>query len=321
MASPEHLEILRQGVEAWNKWRIDHPLINPDFSGSDLHGENFDGINFVGANLSDAALHQATFGGGDLGWANLSGANLREADLGGANLSWADLTGVDLTGAGIGPTVFASNNLSVVKGLETVSHFAPSTIGVDTLYKSHGNIPEEFMRGCGLPDEFITYARSLVGGAQAIQFYSCFISYSSKNHVFADRLYTDLQEKGVRCWLASKDLKIGDKIRERIDESIRLHDKLLLVLSKYSVASDWVEQEVETALDRERKEKRTILFPIRLDDIVMMINSGWPALVKNTRNIGDFRTWRNAEAYQNAFNRLLHDLKAESSSLTIDFIK
>jgi TIR domain len=115
----------------------------------------------------------------------------------------------------------------------------------------------------------------------------------------------------VRCWLASEDLKIGEKIRVGIDESIRFHDKLLLVLSKHSVASGWVEQEVETALARERKEKRAVLFPIRLDDTIMKIETGWPAHIKNSRNIGDFRKWRNPEAYQKAFDRLLCDLKAD----------
>jgi hypothetical protein len=43
----------------------------------------------------------------------------------------------------------------------------------------------------------------------------------------------------------------------------------MLVLSEQSIASDWVEGEVEAALERERRDKRTVLFPIRLDDIVM----------------------------------------------------
>jgi hypothetical protein len=89
--------------------------------------------------------------------------------------------------------------------------------------------------------------RSLV--AHPIQFYSCFISYSSKDQEFADRLYADLQNKGVRCWFAPEDLKIGDRIRDRIDESIRLRDKLLLILSESSIASEWVEHEVESALE------------------------------------------------------------------------
>ncbi len=126
------------------------------------------------------------------------------------------------------------------------------------------------------------------------------------------RLHADLQSKGVRCWFASEDLKIGDKIRPSIDESIHLYDKLLLVLSQYSVASQWVEQEVETALEKERKENRTILFPIRLDNAVMDIEGGWPVLIRNTRNMGDFTCWKDHDAYQKGFERLLRDLKAEA---------
>jgi TIR domain len=121
-----------------------------------------------------------------------------------------------------------------------------------------------------------------------------------------------LQNHGVRCWFAPHDLKIGDKIRSRIDESIRLYDKLLLVLSEHSVASQWVEQEVETALEKEHKEQRTVLFPIRLDNTIMETNGGWPALIRNTRNIGDFTCWKDYDAYQKGFERLLRDLKAES---------
>ena len=49
--------------------------------------------------------------------------------------------------------------------------------------------------------------------------------------------HADLQNKGVRCWFASEDMKIGDRLRPRLDETIRVYDKLLLVLSKASVAS------------------------------------------------------------------------------------
>src|SRR5437773_9205820 len=120
--------------------------------------------------------------------------------------------------------------------------------------------------------------RALVESMSPIDFYSCFISYSSKDHAFAKRLYADLQSSGVRCWFAPEDLKVGDKIRPRIDESIRLHDKLMLVLSQHSITSQWVEQEVEAALSRESKENRTVLFPIRLDKAVMEIEGGWSAL-------------------------------------------
>jgi len=85
---------------------------------------------------------------------------------------------------------------------------------------------------------FITYIRSLAG--KAIEYYSCFISYSSKDEAFARRLYADLQSNNVRCWFAPKDLKWGEKIRAGIDQAIHLHDTLLLILAKYSVTSGWV---------------------------------------------------------------------------------
>ena len=146
---------------------------------------------------------------------------------------------------------------------------------------------------------------------KAIGYYSCFISFSSKDQEFTYRLHDDLRRCRVRCWFAPRDMKIGDKIRPAIDQSIRVHDRLLLVLSENSVASQWVEQEVETALERERKQEEKVLFPVRLDEVVMEIESGWPALIRNTRHIGDFSRWKDHNAYQQAFERLLRDLKAE----------
>jgi hypothetical protein len=195
--------------------------------------------------------------------------------------------------------------------LETVQHRGPSYIDILTIYRSKGQIPEVFLRGAGVPDDFVTYIPSLT--SEAIQYYSCFISYSRKDQAFVERLYADLQSKGVRCWYAPEDMKIGDKIRPTIDQSIRVHDKLLLVLSEHSMASQWVEQEVETALARERKQGETVLFPVRLDDAVMEIESGWPALITNTRHIGDFSQWKDHDAYQEAFERLLRGLKAQET--------
>jgi hypothetical protein len=200
-----------------------------------------------------------------------------------------------------------------VKGLETVGHEGPSTIGIDTLYQSGGKIPEVFLRGCGVPEQFISYIPSLLN--QAIQYYSCFISYSSKDQAFANRLYADLQSKGVRCWFAPEDMKIGDRFRVRIDESIRVHEKLLLILSENSVASDWVEKEVETAMEKERESRNPALFPVRLDDSLNAVKSGWAADVRRTRHIGDFSNWKSHEEYEKAFERLLRDLKIADSRI------
>ena len=165
-----------------------------------------------------------------------------------------------------------------------------------------------FLRGVGLSDELIAFYRATFG--KAIEFYSCFISYSSKDDEFAKRLHADLQDNGVRCWFAPEDMKIGERIRHGIDEAIRVHDKLLLILSQHSVQSPWVATEVETAFERERRQNRPVLFPIRLDDAVMRTRKAWAAEIRRTRNIGDFTRWKEHDAYQQALERLLRDLKS-----------
>jgi hypothetical protein len=96
---------------------------------------------------------------------------------------------------------------------------------------------------------------------QPIQFYSCFISYSTKDREFAERLHADLQDKGVRCWFAPHDIQGGKKIHEQIDEAIRLYDRLLLILSRDSMESKWVKTEIANARGREERENRRMLFP------------------------------------------------------------
>jgi hypothetical protein len=128
----------------------------------------------------------------------------------------------------------------------------------------------------------------------------------------AKRLYAALRSNHVRCWFAPEDLKWGDTIRTGIDEAIRLHDKLLLILSKSSVASWWVEREVKTVLAKERKEKRTVLFPVRVDKAVFESPFDWATEIRHERNIGDFTRWKNHDDYEKAFSHLLRDLKAEA---------
>jgi TIR domain len=164
-----------------------------------------------------------------------------------------------------------------------------------------------FLRKAGVTESFITYTHALA--QNPIGYYTCFISHSSKDQEFVESLHADLQAKGVRCWYAPEDMKTGDKIRQRIDESIRLYDKLLLVLSEQSVKSAWVEYEVEAALAKERRESRTVLFPIRLDTAVMESHTNWADHIRETRLIGDFTCWKGHDAYQRGLKKLLRDLQ------------
>jgi hypothetical protein len=339
MANEEHLKILKQGVEVWNRWREENPGIRPmlseaNFSKADLKRVDFSRADLGFADLSFANLSEGNLGGTDLSLANLSWAdisqvklsgasligadlsqtNLSQANLYRANLNRADLTGTnlnqaDLTLTRVGWTRFNDVDLSVAKGLDLVRHNGPSYVDIHTIYRSKGQIPEPFLRGAGVPETFMTYITSLT--SEAIQYYSCFISYSNRDEAFAKRLHTDLQSEGVRCWFAPEDMKIGDKIRPRIDESIRIHDKLLLILSEHSINSEWVESEVEAAREEERKRDQIVLFPVRLDQTVMETVQAWAADIRRTRHIGDFSRWKDHDAYQQAFERLLRDLKAQ----------
>jgi uncharacterized protein YjbI with pentapeptide repeats len=306
MANEEHLEILRQGVEVWYRWREKNPDVLPDLSGANLYEANLRGADLSRSDLTEAILIETDLSGADLMEADLSGA-----DLSGANLNGALLIHADLSRAIVGYTVFADLDLRAVKGLETIHHHEPSTIGIDTIYRSRGQIPEAFLRGCGVPDTFIAYITSLP--FEVMPYYSCFISYSSKDDAFAQRLHADLQGNNVRCWFAPEDMKIGDEIRSRIQESIKGHDKLLLVLSEHSINSTWVKTEVETAFEEESKRNKTVLFPIRLDETAMETDQAWAADIRRTRHIGDFRRWKDHDSYQQAFDRLLHDLKASEA--------
>jgi uncharacterized protein YjbI with pentapeptide repeats len=332
-------------IKAWNAWLKANPDTRPNLRAAnltqaDLRDANLNRADLIGANLSQADLRGADLGMADLTQANLWRADLYGAQLSDANLSFADLSWTNLSfanleranlkeaslvGSNLRETIlneanfgevllvatnFANVDLSSSKNLETIRHVGPSEISISTIYRSGGNIPEEFLRGAGVPEFLVLQIKSLAAAPSPIEFYSCFISYSSKDQKFAERLHADLQSNNVRCWFAPADLKLGDKLRTSFDEAIRSSDKLVVLLSENSVISPWVEKEVETAFKKERREKRTVLFPIRLDDAAMETSEAWAADIRRTRHIGDFRDWKNHDLYKKAFDRLLRNLKA-----------
>lgn len=369
MANPDHVKLLKSGVDSWNKWIQDYfqgrqqqppqPHAQEqglllDLSGASLQGMNLPGVEFSitdlrGADLSYSNLIGSNFGirtvafafetytfedvvsrfpnitlMGMIGVKNsmllnfsgalLTGINLTEAHLNSANFHSVDLTGADLTNSWLDNTTFTNTLLHSTKGLRSCQHTGPSTVDFSTLVRSPG-LPLEFLRGCGVHQKLIEFLPSLLH--DPLQFYSCFISYSTKDQEFADRLYADLQAKGVRCWFAPEDLKIGDRFRQRIDDAIRFHDKLLVVLSEASVSITWVEEEVESAFARERKEDKLVLFPVRVDDAVIKTNKAWVSTLQNMRQISDFSGWRDHNSYQKAFQRLLRDLQNEGRRATV----
>jgi len=324
MANKEHLAILKKGVQAWNDWRNRNlglwpNLVEANLQDMDLSGFNFFTTDLRDADLSNCNLFKGNFSGSILIGTDLTNADLRYADLYIANLNGAKMTGAKLDFARIGITVLVDNDLRGVQGLENITHYGPSHIGVDTIYRSEGDIPESFLRGCGMPDEFITFIPSIIGAQQAIQFYSCFISYSTKDEEFARRLYSRMRDEGLRVWFAPEEMKGGQKTIEQLERAIQVHDRLLIVLSEQSMQSEWVMTEIRKARKAEIKENRRKLFPIRLVDFDAIrkwkcfdADMGKDLAVEvREYHIPDFSKWKEHDPFEKAFDRLLRNLKAE----------
>jgi hypothetical protein len=390
MANPEHLKILRQGVEIWNRWmstRIkESRLESPDLSRADLSGMDLARINFFDsiltsanlsrtnlsganilhayfdsvnlsqanlnlarivaskfnntnasqANLTDAYINECGITGLSLNQAKLHGArvhnvtfieaDLREANLVGAVVSNTSFRRTAFDGATLGYTILADTELDQAKGLEDVKHIGPTTIGIDTLYKSRGKIPDKFLRDAGVSEEIITHILPSIRNGPAIQWRSCFISYSTKDEEFARRLHSRMREANMRVWFAPEDLKGGEKLHEQLFEAIQIYDRLLIVLSEHSIQSEWVMTEIRKAREVEKKEKRRKLFPIRLTDFETLRD--WTCFDADTGKdlavevreyfIPDFSNWKvladgHPAAFESAFGRLKKDLEAENS--------
>ena len=324
----------KDGVREWNQRRESGVKI-PELSGVDLSGVDLSGAvlfdsQLSGADLEGAFLIGADLTGADLAGALLHGANLEDTRLGftgldSADLSFANFTNAELFDTGLRgadfedavclSTKFANVDLSEAKGLESINHLGPSTLGIDTVFRSKGKIPDAFLRGCGVPETLITFHRSLTGAA--LEFHSCFISFSEPDDAFSKRLYNDLQGEGVRCWRWKEDARWGGTLMRQVDDGIRVYDKLVVVCSANSLKSEPMIREIEHALQREQRDGKEVLFPIRLDDSIF----GWDHFLQADvvrKVVGDFRKWKTPKAYRAAFDRLLHDLRAGESTASPD---
>jgi uncharacterized protein YjbI with pentapeptide repeats len=288
-------------------------LIRADLVGADLFEADLERADFrwaflIGTNLRHANLTKSDFRWAYLIEADLSEADLSEANLIEANLSKADLQRVNFRNALVARSYFCDLDLSMAKGLHTILHFGPSTIGIDTIQRSKGHISESFLHGAGVPQSFINYTSSL--SEKDLSDYSGFISYVDEDWDFAEKLHNDLDHNGGHCWFIPEELKIGNKIQHDMEQSIRIHDKVVLVLSQNSVSRPWMEKEVENAFEEEIKKKKTLLIPVMIDTEVMESDQNWAVELRRSRHIADFSNWSDPETYNKALERLLHILKS-----------
>jgi uncharacterized protein YjbI with pentapeptide repeats len=321
MADENIVAIVKRSIEAWNQWRVQSLEIKPDLSFADLTDTDLGGADFRGVDFSNAELNGANLINSDLSYANLN-----QAELVYTNFSSASLQDTDFTNATMLRSIFADTDLSQARGLDSVEHDGPSEISTSTLCKSSGNIPESFLRGCGLSDweienaklynpdlsnEEITdiqYKVHQLRAHQPIQLRPLFISYSHNDASFVDAIENQLKQRGIRYW---RDIHhaVAGKLESQIDRAINLNDIVLLILSEHSTSSDWVEHEARKAREKERKSGKDALCPVALDR--SWKTCGWPERLREQimeYNILDFSNWLEPVQFDRMFSKLIDGL-------------
>ncbi len=333
MANEEQLAILKQGVDVWNQWRKKNPDTEIDLRDADLGGgynlsqmTDFRGINFSQIDASGANLSNVRFDNADLSNAKFNGTNFWASHLNQVDFSNSEMQKANFDDASLENCVFGNNDLSTAIKLEETNYVGPSTVGIDTIQRSKGKIPVEFLRGCGLSDLDIEYVKLAnpklstqevseithrifeLKDTRPIQISPLFISYSHANSAFVDKLETKLNENGIRFWRDIHDATAG-RLERQIDRAIRHNPTVLLILSEHSTSSDWVEHEARLARKLEKELGRDVLCPIALDDSWETCN--WPERIKEQimeYNILDFSNWEDDTALDKMFKRLIDGL-------------
>ena len=290
-------------------------LANVSFSGaiikdtsfrkSNLEESTFNYCNIQRAEFSDAILSKTRFSNTSVTSSSFWSAILKNCFLDTSVFNDCEFSHADFTGSRFEVPSFAASMLRGCIGLDCVEGNAIS-IDRRSLELSPG-LPDAFLALSGFSNVIYDYLPSL--GSFPLTYFSCFISYSSSDREFANKLYGDLRRNDVRCWYDQIDLRIGDRIRDEIDNAIHIQDKLIVIFSSSSMSSSWVEDEVNTALEREQQLGRTILFPLYIESSVLESSPPWVSALRRKRHFGNFSQWSATDSYSTALYRLLRDLK------------
>jgi hypothetical protein len=89
-----------------------------------------------------------------------------------------------------------------------------------------------------------------------------FISYAKADARKADKIAACLEERGVQCWIAPRDVKPGAAYGDEIISGIETSSAFILVLSGASNQSDFVAREVERAISKKKP-----VIPVRIENV------------------------------------------------------
>jgi uncharacterized protein YjbI with pentapeptide repeats len=315
-----------------------------------LNGANLRGADLRGANLEAADLDRAVLSEGNLTGANLRRANLSRANLDQTNLTDADLTDANLNGAAltrtnlsnanllrtdfyeavfndtpvagtkfassiVGYTIFQNCDLSEAEGLGQVRHDAPSTVGIDTMFRSGGKIPDAFLLGVGATEALVSFQQSLTSAPPLGGEY--FISCAEKDIAFAEKLQTNLRAYGIRSWVFAENFR-GNALVDRrstsegeeVERWVRHYDKLLVVCSQAALDSETIRNDITYAKDLQQGQDQWLLYLIDPDGTMTQARGRMARSLSFEHVVFNLQGQEaNAEEYQQELSRLADSLK------------
>lgn len=93
-----------------------------------------------------------------------------------------------------------------------------------------------------------------------------FICHSSTDKPFVKRLEKRLLTDGIDTWVDHLEIRIGDSIHDKINEGLSKSDFLIIVLSKASIESRWVREELNSAASLEKLNRKGVfILPLLLE--------------------------------------------------------
>ena len=240
MADPKQVDLLMQGVEAWNQYAKSGDKF-------DLYEVNLWGANLLRANLREGRPRGANLREASLRGTNLMGANMRHVDLRGANMERANLRGAQLFGVDLSDALLrqadcrtvvtdegarVSTDLSEVKGL-TQEQLDEMDGDRGVIIPAHLTYPEHW------PEP---------PGEAAVPVYPeapfVFISYAHANKTEVAEIVRYLRDHDINIWW-DNDIVPGDKWRDQIADKLAECQAVLTLWTEQSVNSDSVKEEAE----------------------------------------------------------------------------
>ena len=292
-------------------------LSEANLSGADLTNANLDRANLDRANLTGANLTGASFNGANLSRTNLSEAVLNEADFYEAVLNDVVTGDAHFDNCIIGYTVFQNCAMDAALGLDSVRHDAPSTIGLDTLLRSRGMLPESFILGSGIPVAVVGIQDSVADAP--VTTLEVHISCATGDIEFARQLEANLRAQGVRTWVFAEGFRGNPLVdrratsgEEEIERWVRHYDRLIVVCSAAGLDSETVRNDITAAQEAENTGDRWTMFLVDADGVMGAGRNRAARLLKEDHRVFDLTGQAaGSDEYQAALADLIENLREE----------